>query len=163
MIKIKLILLWANAASLGLTRSDVGVGGNDEGASVEDWLQVEGAGSEAVGEAACADEELFPFGISGSALSSSFIGEATLKSTKIKDKSSSMYVPFLFTDVFLLVWSQLYLETGGSTVCGVTGAGLATWVTGSGLLTVSSATFACWVSLTSWLTDWNDQEFNKMM
>lgn len=53
-----------------------------EGASVEtDRLQVKGACSEAAGEVACVDKEIFPFGIGGSALSSSFAGGETLKST----------------------------------------------------------------------------------
>lgn len=83
---------------------------------------MDGARSEADGEAACEDEEFIPLGTGGSGLSSSFAGGETL-------------------------------ETGDGTVCGVTGAGLATGVTDSVLLPASSEMFVFRVSFTSWLTD----------
>lgn len=66
-----------------LTRSDVGVGGVGDVASVEtDWLEVEEAGSDAAGETGCVDEELVASGVLGSAFSSSFTTGETLKKTK---------------------------------------------------------------------------------
>lgn len=67
---------WCRDDKAGLTSSDVGDGGDEDGASVEaDWLQAEGAGSEAVGRGAGEDVSL---GIEGSATSSSFAGGDTL-------------------------------------------------------------------------------------
>lgn len=67
----------------GLTSSEVGVGGDEKGVSVEtDWLHVEGACSMAICDASRMDDDIVPFGIGGSALSSSFTGAGTLNRQK---------------------------------------------------------------------------------
>lgn len=79
-------LRWFGWDKSGLTRSDAGGGDDKEGVSKgSDWLQVDGTCSEAAGDVACWDRDVFSFG--GSASSSSFPGGEPLNQPKWKKKS----------------------------------------------------------------------------
>lgn len=92
----KVLLPCANMAlQPGLTRYDVEVGDNEEGASVEKvWLQVDGVCSQAAWEAGRVEEEV-SFGEVGSASSSSFPGSETLNQHKINKVNLNSYTVFI--------------------------------------------------------------------